>query len=90
VTGATSKARQQNDSGRGEAAGAPAAAPAGSAVGQAEVDGLVDEDIREYVVRGEKTMIMIFVTARQLILLDVLPRGSKFDQQYFIDSCFRI
>jgi hypothetical protein len=26
-----------------------------------------------------------FFTARQLILLDVLPKGSKFNQQYFID-----
>jgi hypothetical protein len=29
-----------------------------------------------------------FFTARQLILLDVLPKGSKFNQQYFIDSVF--
>jgi hypothetical protein len=33
----------------------------------------------------EKAMIMILFTARQLILLDVLPKGSKFNQQYFID-----
>jgi hypothetical protein len=36
----------------------------------------------------EKTMIMIFFTARQLLLLDVLPKGSKFNQQYFIDYVF--
>jgi hypothetical protein len=36
----------------------------------------------------KKTMIMLFFTARQLILLDVLPKGSKFNQQYFIDYLF--
>jgi hypothetical protein len=35
-----------------------------------------------------KTMITIFFTARQLILLDVLPKGSKFNQQYFTDYVF--
>jgi hypothetical protein len=34
---------------------------------------------------AKKTMITIFFTARQLIMLDVLPKGSKFNQQYFID-----
>jgi hypothetical protein len=38
--------------------------------------------------RHEKTMITDFFTARQLILLDVLPKGSKFIQQYFIDYVF--
>jgi hypothetical protein len=33
-------------------------------------------------------MITIFFTARQPILLDVLSKGSKFDQQYFIDYMF--
>jgi hypothetical protein len=33
-------------------------------------------------------MITIFFIARQLILLDILPKGSKFNQQYFIDSVF--
>jgi hypothetical protein len=33
-------------------------------------------------------MITIFFTASQLILLDVLPKGSKFNQQYFIDYVF--
>jgi hypothetical protein len=37
---------------------------------------------------AKKTMIMICFTARQLILLDVLPKGSKFNQQYFIDYVF--
>jgi hypothetical protein len=29
---------------------------------------------------AEKTIITIFFTARQRILLDVLPKGSKFNQ----------
>jgi hypothetical protein len=37
---------------------------------------------------ANKTMIMIFVTARQLILLDVLPKGSKSNQQYIINYVF--
>jgi hypothetical protein len=37
---------------------------------------------------AKETMIPIFFTASQLILLDVLPKGSKFNQQYFIDSVF--
>jgi hypothetical protein len=37
---------------------------------------------------ANKTMTTIFFTARQLILLDVLPKGSKFNQQYFIDYVF--
>jgi hypothetical protein len=36
----------------------------------------------------EKTMTTIFFTACQLILLDVLPKGSKFNQQYFVDYVF--
>jgi hypothetical protein len=36
----------------------------------------------------KQTMITIFFTACQLILLDVLPKGSKFNQQYFIDCVF--
>jgi hypothetical protein len=37
---------------------------------------------------AKKTMITIFFTARPLTLLDVLPKGSKFNQQYFIDYVF--
>jgi hypothetical protein len=33
-------------------------------------------------------MKTIFSTARQLISLDVLPKESKFNQQYFIDYVF--
>jgi hypothetical protein len=35
-----------------------------------------------------KPMITIFFTALQLIMLDVLSKGSKFNQQYFIDYMF--
>jgi hypothetical protein len=33
-------------------------------------------------------MITIFFPARQIILLDVLPKRSKFNQQHFIDYMF--
>jgi hypothetical protein len=33
-------------------------------------------------------MITIFFTARQLIMLDALPKGSKFNKQHFIDYMF--
>jgi hypothetical protein len=36
----------------------------------------------------EKTMTVIFFTARQLILLEALPKGNKFNQQYFVDRFF--
>jgi hypothetical protein len=37
---------------------------------------------------ARKRTITIFFTAHQLILLDVLPKRSKFNQQYFIDYVF--
>jgi hypothetical protein len=37
---------------------------------------------------ANKTMITIFFTVHQLILLDILPKGSKLNQQYFIDYVF--
>jgi hypothetical protein len=37
---------------------------------------------------AKKTTITIFFTAHQLFLLDILPNGSKFNQQYFIDYVF--
>jgi hypothetical protein len=37
---------------------------------------------------AKKTMITIFFTVGQLIRLDILPKGSKFNQEYFIDSVF--
>jgi hypothetical protein len=33
-------------------------------------------------------MIKIFFTGRELIVLDILPRGSKFDRLYFVDYIF--
>jgi hypothetical protein len=40
------------------------------------------------IIGARKPMITIFFTAGQLILLDTPPRGSKFNQQYFIDHVF--
>jgi hypothetical protein len=37
---------------------------------------------------AKKTVIAIFFTVRQLILLDVLPKESKFNQHYFINHVF--
>jgi hypothetical protein len=37
---------------------------------------------------SKNTIITIFFTAHQLILLDVRPKGSKFNQQYFINYVF--
>jgi hypothetical protein len=34
---------------------------------------------------GAKTMITVFFTAKKLIVYDVLPRGSIFNQLYFIN-----
>jgi hypothetical protein len=36
----------------------------------------------------KKTMITIFFTGCELIVLNVLPKGSKFNQLYFIDYIF--
>jgi hypothetical protein len=36
----------------------------------------------------EKTMIMVFFTAKKLIVPDVLSRGSTFNQIYFIRNRF--
>jgi histone-lysine N-methyltransferase SETMAR len=37
---------------------------------------------------AKKTTITIFFTAHQLILLDVLPKGRKFNQKYLVDYVF--
>jgi hypothetical protein len=37
---------------------------------------------------AKKNMIRVFFTARELIILDVLPTGSKFNQAYFINYFF--
>jgi hypothetical protein len=36
------------------------------------------------VIGAKKTIITLFVTARQLILLDVRPKCHKYNQQYFV------
>jgi hypothetical protein len=36
-------------------------------------------------VGGNKIMIMLFFTARKVIVLEVLPKGIRFNQQYIID-----
>jgi hypothetical protein len=33
----------------------------------------------------KKTMGTIFFTGRKRIVLDILPKGSKFNQLYFVD-----
>jgi hypothetical protein len=33
----------------------------------------------------KQTMTMIFLTGRKLIVLSILPKGSKFNQLYFAD-----
>jgi hypothetical protein len=37
-------------------------------------------------VGAKKAMIMVFSTAKKLIVLDVLPRGSTFNHLYFINN----
>jgi hypothetical protein len=39
-------------------------------------------------VSAKKTMIMAFFTAKKLNMFDVLPRGSTFNQLYFINDIF--
>jgi hypothetical protein len=34
----------------------------------------------------EPVMITVFFTARQLIALDVLPKGQRYDQEYFVQK----
>jgi hypothetical protein len=38
--------------------------------------------------QNEKTMIVAFFIAKRLIVFDVLPRGSTFNQLYFINNTF--
>jgi hypothetical protein len=37
---------------------------------------------------AQKTMITMFVTGCQLVALEILPKGSKFNQLYFVDHFF--
>jgi hypothetical protein len=34
----------------------------------------------------KKVMIPVFFTARQLIVLDYLPKGQKYNQEYFVQN----
>jgi hypothetical protein len=40
------------------------------------------------VIGAIKTMITVFFIAKKLITFDVLPRGSTFNQIYFINNIF--
>jgi hypothetical protein len=37
---------------------------------------------------AKKTLITLFFTTRKRIVLDVLPKGHKYNQQYFVDYIF--
>jgi histone-lysine N-methyltransferase SETMAR len=39
-------------------------------------------------ISGRKTMITIFFTSTRLLVLEALPKGAKFNQDYFIDAIF--
>jgi hypothetical protein len=39
-------------------------------------------------ISGEKTMITIFFRTTRLLVLEALPKGTKFDQGYFIHAIF--
>jgi transposase len=39
-------------------------------------------------ISGPKTMVTIFFTSRRLLVLEALPKGTKFNQDYFIDAIF--
>jgi hypothetical protein len=39
-------------------------------------------------ISGQKTMLTICCTTRQLRVLKALPKGTKFNQDYFIDAVF--
>jgi hypothetical protein len=39
-------------------------------------------------ISGQKTMLTIFFTSRRLLVLEALPKGTKFNQDYFIDAIF--
>jgi hypothetical protein len=40
-------------------------------------------------IETKHTMKTISITGRQLIVLDILPKGNKFDHLYFVDYAFR-
>jgi hypothetical protein len=37
-------------------------------------------------ISAKKTMVIIFFTSTQLLVLNFLPKGTKFNQDYFIDT----
>jgi hypothetical protein len=37
-------------------------------------------------ISAKKTMVIIFFTSTRLLLLDFLPKGTKFTQNYFIET----
>jgi hypothetical protein len=39
-------------------------------------------------VSGQKVMLPIFLTSRRLLVLEALPKGTKFNREYFIDAIF--
>jgi hypothetical protein len=46
---------------------------------------LYDSPRTRQAVRTMKTMIMIVFTGRKLIVFEILPNGSKFNQPYLVD-----
>jgi hypothetical protein len=42
------------------------------------------------IISGKNTMITMFFTAKKLTVFDVLPRGSTFNQLYFINDMFPV
>jgi hypothetical protein len=39
-------------------------------------------------ISAKKTMVRIFYTSTRLLVLNFLPKGIKFNQDYFIDTVF--
>jgi hypothetical protein len=39
-------------------------------------------------ISAKKTMVTIFLTLTRLFVLNFLPKSTKFDQDYFIDTVF--
>jgi hypothetical protein len=39
-------------------------------------------------ISGQKTMVARFLTSTRLLVLEALPKGTKFNQEYFIDAIF--
>jgi hypothetical protein len=39
-------------------------------------------------ISGQETLLPIFFTSTRLLVLEPLPKGTKYDQNYFIDAIF--